>query len=283
VEWKAEAYRLNYEENLSYSEIGKILFPDMDSHASGQKVRGYMRTTDRYIAEHSKNGIVRGVFGDIHAPFTHPNYMRFVKDTFKRFGVKEIICTGDLVDHHALSRFQSSTSAKGATDEHKAAQEEVGKVFDMFRKGKLCIGNHDLIFERQAATLGIGTEYLKSFREVYGVPKGWEIAEEFVIDNVLYKHGINCLGKDGALNTAIQERMSTVIGHSHSFGGVKYSANKRSIIFGMNVGCGIDIEAYAFEYGKHAKFRPTLGCGIVFSDSCAIFCPMSSEYFRSNA
>lgn len=279
--WKIQAERLKFDEGLSYTEIGKRLFPDMDAIAAREKVRGYLRTTDRYIDDHTKCGVVRGVFGDVHAPFTHPNYMRFVQDTFKRFGVKEVICTGDLVDHHAISRFQSSTAAKGAKDEKAEAQYILDQIFDTFKKARFCIGNHDLIYERQAATLGIGKEYLKTFREVYNVPKGWEIAEEFIIDNVLYKHGINCLGKDGALNTAIQERMSTVIGHSHSFGGVKYSANKRSIIFGMNVGCGIDIEAYAFEYGKHAKFRPTLGCGIVFSDTCAIFVPMSAEYFRS--
>ena len=150
-----------------------------------------------------------------------------------------------------------------------------------FPKVKMCKGNHDDIPERQAATAGIGKRYLKSFSELMELPKTWEIADEHVIDNVLFKHGLNCCGKDGALNTAIQERMSVVIGHSHAFGGCKYSANKRDIIFGLNAGCGIDIAAYAFVYGKHAKFRPTLGCGIVFSDSNAIFVPMNSSYFRN--
>lgn len=263
-------------------QISKRLFPDCaDRKGKAETIRAYMRTTDRYIDNHSKTGIIRGVFSDLHAPFNHPNYLRFVNDTFKRFKVKENICLGDLVDQHAISRFISSTSAKGASDEKAAAQYELDKMFDYFKKGKLCTGNHDLIFERQAATLGIGKEYLKSFREAYGVPKSWEISEEFIEDDVLYKHGIDCLGKDGAINTAIAERTSTCIGHAHSFGGVKYSANKRSIIFGMNVGCGIDIDQYAFEYGKYAKNRPTLGCGIVFNSTCAIFLPMSNEYFRS--
>lgn len=279
--WKKEAERLKFDEGLSYAEIGERLFPSMDVAAAREKVRGYLRTTDRYAETHSKGGVVRGVFGDVHAPFTHPNYIRFVKDTFKRYGVKEVICTGDLVDHHAISRFQSSTAAKGAKDEKAEAQYILDQIFDTFKKARFCVGNHDLIFERQAATLGIGPEFLKSFREIYNVPKGWEIAEEFIVDNVLYKHGINCLGKDGALNTAILERMSTVIGHAHSFAGVKYSANKREIIFGMNVGCGIDIDAYAFEYGKYDKYRPILGCGIVFSPTNAIFVPMGLEYFRS--
>jgi hypothetical protein len=157
---------------------------------------------------------------------------------------------------------------------------EVAKFVKAFPKVKMCKGNHDAIPYRQAATVGIGERYLKTFSELFNLPKSWEIEEEFIINGVLYKHGINCMGKDGAINTAIQERMSTVIGHSHAFGGCKYSANKRDIIFGMNVGCGIDIDAYAFAYGKYDKNRPTLGCGIVFNDSNAIFVPMGREYFR---
>ena len=114
------------------------------------------------------------------------------------------------------------------------------------------------------------------------MPEEWEIKEEYIIDDVLYKHGLNCGGKDGALNAAINEQISTVIGHYHSFGGVKYIANKRNLIFGMNTGCGIDVSAYAFAYGKHSKFRPTLGCGIVVNSSKAFFVPMGKEYFRGD-
>lgn len=251
-----------------------------------EKVRGYIRHSDKYKEEKSsklKNSISKkpvGVFSDPHIPFNHPNYLRFVQDTFKKYNVGQVVCLGDLVDHHAISRFQSEPCAKGAYDELDMSIAEVSKFVKAFPKLKMCKGNHDAIPARQAATVGIGERYLKTFSELLKLPKTWKIEEEFIIDNVLYKHGINCLGKDGALNTAIQERMSTVIGHSHAFGGVKYSANKRSIIFGMNAGCGIDIDAYAFAYGKYDKNRPTLGCGIVFNDSYAIFIPMGNEYFR---
>lgn len=222
-----------------------------------------------------------GVFSDPHIPFNHPNYLQFCKDTFKRYGVGQVVCAGDLVDHHAISRFLTETCAKGAYDELDMAIAEVKKYVKAFPKVRMCIGNHDTIPVRQAATVGLGERFLKPYSELLEIPKTWTIEEEFILNNVLYKHGINCAGKDGALNSAIQERMSTVIGHSHAFGGCKYSANPRNIIFGMNVGCGIDIDAYAFAYGKHAKYRPTLGCGVVFNDSSAIFVPMGSEYFRN--
>jgi predicted phosphodiesterase len=227
----------------------------------------------------AKTGIV-GVIADLHVPFNHPNYLPFLVDTFKRYGVETVVSIGDLVDHHAMSRFQSETCALGAVDELEVSKVTLKKYSQAFPTVQVCAGNHDLIPVRQAATVNIDERYLKSLFEVLELPKTWTLEEEFVIDDVLYKHGINCLGKDGAINAAIQERMSTVIGHSHSFGGCKYSANKRNIIFGLNVGCGIDINAYAFAYGKHAKFRPTIGCGIVFDSSFAIFVPMPEKYFR---
>ena len=75
--------------------------------------------------------------------------------------------------------------------------------------------------------------------------------------------------------------MSAVIGHAHSYLGVKYNANPRNIVFGMNVGCGIDIDAYAMRYGKYFKLKPTLGCGVVISKTEAYSVPMSEKYFRS--
>lgn len=252
------------------------MFPNKTELQVKEMVRGVTRIRNRK----AKRPI--GVFSDPHIPFNHPNYLQFCIDTFRKHNVDQVICLGDLVDHHALSRFQSEPSAKGAYDEYDMSVAEVQKFIDAFPIVKMCKGNHDDIPARQAATVGIGDRYLKSFAELFNLPKTWEISDEFVIDNVLYKHGIGCLGKDGAINAATQERMSTVIGHSHSFAGVKYSANKRDIIFGLNVGCGIDIEAYAFAYGKHDKNRPILGCGIVYSSAHAIFVPMGAEYFRSN-
>ena len=270
IEWR--------EQGLSLYEIAERLkssYPDKTERQLWDMAHGATRR------KKSMSEKPVGVFSDPHIPFNHPNYLQFCIDTFKKFGVGQVVCCGDLVDHHAISRFQSEPCAKGAYDELDMSIAEVSKYVKAFPKVRMCKGNHDAIPVRQAATVGIGERYLKSYSELLHLPKTWEIADEFIINDVLYKHGINCMGKDGAINSAIQERMSTVIGHSHAFGGCKYSANKRDIIFGMNVGCGIDIDAYAFAYGKYDKNRPTLGCGIVFDSGNAIFVPMGKEYFRN--
>lgn len=39
----------------------------------------------------------------------------------------------------------------------------------------------------------------------------------------------------------------------------------------MNVGCGLDITAYAMAYAKPFPVRPVLGCGVVLDGSYATF------------
>jgi predicted phosphodiesterase len=221
------------------------------------------------------------VFSDTHMPFNHPNYLQFLKDTYAKYNCGSVVCLGDLVDHHALSRHDSEGCAKSPYDELNMALAEVKKYVEAFPYVKMCKGNHDEIIVRQSKTLGIGERFLKTFSELYCIPDTWDIEEEHIINGVLYVHGINCGGKDGALNKSIKECMSVAIGHSHAYAGCKYHANARSLMFGLNTGCGVDIKAYAFTYGAHSVDRPIIGCGVVYNDSHAEFIPMDSIYFRS--
>lgn len=222
--------------------------------------------------------MVIGVFSDVHIPFAHPNYLAFLKDTFAEWGVEQIVCLGDLIDNHAISRFQSEPCADGAYTELSKARRMVKELTETFPVVKMCRGNHDDIAYRQAATLGIGAEFIKPFRDIYGLPMSWSLEDEYVIDGVLYTHGTGRSGKHATYNIAVDERMSVCSGHTHTGGGVNYIANKTETIFALNTGCLIDYGAYAFEYSRNAKHRPTLGCGIVLSSSEAYFVPMTGSY-----
>ena len=57
--------------------------------------------------------------------------------------------------------------------------------------------------------------------------------------------------------------LSTVIGHFHSKGGIHWSANPLRRWFGMDVGCGIDVKAFQFAYGKHCARRPIVSAGVI--------------------
>ena len=221
-----------------------------------------------------------GVVGDLHAPFTHKGYLPFIQDTFEEWGVTDVMFIGDIVDNHAISRHQTETSAKGAEREYQMAYDVIQTYVKAFPKARVCLGNHDDIPNRQAATLGLPTVFMNQFKSLWGLPEDYEVANHFIIDDVLYHHGLGASGQNGAINKALNERMSVVQGHQHSSFQLEYRANQKDIIFGISCGCGVDNSAYAFNYGKYAIKKPILGTAIIKSSSEAYIVPMPEDYFR---
>lgn len=214
-----------------------------------------------------------GVIGDIHLPFEHPRYLEFCLDVFRSWRVNHVHFAGDIVDQHALGFWEHNPNGHSAEDEAQEAARKLAQWRRKIKEATVSIGNHDARHYRMARKAGVPDRYLRGYVEVWETP-GWDWRESHVLDGVLYEHGVGTSGKDAAMNRAIQKRCSTVIGHVHTWAGVKYHANDFDRIFGMNVGCGIDIDRHAFEYAKPFPIRPILGCGIVIDGTHAFFEPM---------
>ena len=201
--------------------------------------------------------------GDTHIPFEKKGYLEFCIAQYKKFNCDEVVHIGDLVDNHAISYHEHDPNGDSPLAEMEKADKILVKWFKAFPKVKLCRGNHDRLVDRKGKTVGLPRRCFKSFRDVWKLPKGWEDDFEFVIDKVLYKHGTGMSGRFAHITAAERARMSTVIGHTHSSGGIEYIVSSKDIIFGMNCGCGIDRKQYAFAYGKDFPRKPVLGCGVV--------------------
>lgn len=230
-----------------------------------------------------RESTVVGVIGDTHFPFVHPRYLDFCRDTFAEWGVGRVVHIGDIVDNHALSRHKTEPVADGVVTEYERAKAMVAEWAAVFPNMTVTIGNHDNINERQASELGMPASFLKTMPELYNMPDGWLVVDSIIIDDVLYKHGIGSGGMHGAYNSARRQCMSVVQGHTHSNAGVHNIATPQKLWFGMNVGCGIDINAYAFLYGKYMENRPILGCGIVESSTQAHFITMDLDKYSAEA
>lgn len=214
-----------------------------------------------------------GIVGDLHIPFVHPRYLEFIEDVFDAWSVDKIYLIGDVVDGHALGFWEHDPDGLSAGSELDEAVKLIGQWHMRLGEATVTIGNHDARHIRTAKKAGIPSRYLKSYSDIFGTPSWrWLLADE--CQGVLYEHGTGSSGKFAAFNRAVQKRRSVVIGHCHTGGGVLYHANESDRIFGLNVGCGIDVERYAFEYGRPFPVRPTLGCGIVIDGTHAFFEPM---------
>ena len=206
------------------------------------------------------------VVPDIQEPFAHPDAVRFIRAVKSHYKTDTTLFIGDEIDAYSLSRYPKDPNAKSAGDEFKATRKELKKWYKLFEEEKIvrvCNSNHTQRIFKRLLESGIPEDFLKGIREILGAPNNWVWEDSFVIDGIKYEHGDTQGGVDAARLLAISNRCSTVIGHHHSHGGIRYMANDDSVIFGLNVGCLINRSTYAFRYGKSAKFKPTLGCGVV--------------------
>lgn len=203
------------------------------------------------------------VISDTHAPFIKEGYLEFCQRIHKELKCTEVIHIGDLVDNHAISYHEHDPNGWSPADEMEETDKVLRKWFKAFPSVKVCRGNHDHLQDRKGKTVGLPARCFKDFRDIWQLPKGWKDDFSFVIDGVKYTHGTGYSGRNGHLQCAIDNRMSCVIGHLHSTAGIEYSANEVDCIWGMNVGCGIDKKAYAFDYGRDFKLKPIISCGVV--------------------
>lgn len=222
------------------------------------------------------------VIGDTHIPYEHPGYLSFVKSVQVAYSCQRVVHIGDVTDNHAISYHESDPDLAGAGDEYKTALQHLRKWYRAFPAVKVCIGNHDALPARKGTTGGLPARFIRTMREIWEAPKGWDFAPEHLIDGVMFTHvpiGGNTL--TGQLRGAERSMTSLVTGHMHTVAGVAYSAGLRATVFAMATGCGIDRHSPAFAYAQHSKFKPTIGCGVVFEGGQrAMWIPMDLNAYN---
>lgn len=235
---------------------------------STSSVDRYCREWKNKGKEKKRNkGRVVGVIADTHHPFCHPDYLQFCIDTFHEYGVTDVVHIGDLIDNQSLNFHDSDPGLKGAYGEKVDALELLHPWKKAFPKMVITIGNHDSIPARQMKRIGLDPKtYMRPLADIYEFPSGWSIVPDIVIDDVLYEHGMSALGIMGFHRNSVTKMQSTVTGHAHSSFGVSWTASHQKLIFGLGVGCGIDIASMAFAYNKAFRRRPVLGCGVVIKN-----------------
>uniref|UniRef100_A0A6M3LIS1 Putative calcineurin-like phosphoesterase n=1 Tax=viral metagenome TaxID=1070528 RepID=A0A6M3LIS1_9ZZZZ len=207
-----------------------------------------------------------GVIADTHIPFEYKHYLSFCQQTFKEYKCTKIIHIGDLVDNHAISYHEVDCDGMSAEDEMKEADKHLKKWYKAFPKLKLCRGNHDRMVDRKGKTSNLPKRVFKKFRDIWGLPFDWEDDWSFKINGILFQHGSGYASKYSHIQCAYDQRMNVVIGHNHCVLGVDYLESEQNRIFGMSVGCGIDVKSYAMAYQRDFRRKPVKGCGVILEN-----------------
>jgi hypothetical protein len=197
------------------------------------------------------------VIGDPHEPFTLAGYMAFCREQQEKYNCGTVIFIGDIIDNCYSSFHNSDPDGFGAGEELDRTIFKVKLWYHTFPKATVVIGNHDRIVYRKAFSAGVSKRWIREYKDVLETPD-WNFVENIEIFGVNFNHGEGGTARN-RLKTELQ---SQVQGHLHTQLYVEYAVGSKFIIFGMQVGCGIDAKSYAMAYAKNWK-KPAIGCGVV--------------------
>jgi hypothetical protein len=208
------------------------------------------------------------VIGDLHCPFDLDGYFDHCVKAYNDFNCNKVVFIGDVIDNCYSAYHETDPDGMGAGDELEFAIDKVKRWYKQFPEAYVTIGNHDRIVMRKAFSGGVPKQWIKSYNEVLGTPN-WKWVDRIVIDDVQYIHG-----EGGTARTKCRADMqSTVQGHLHTNCYSETYVGQNFRIFGMQVGCGIDFDEYAFAYAKRGK-KPAIACGVVIDGQYGINVPM---------
>lgn len=211
------------------------------------------------------------VIPDLQIPFENEKALSFCASLKRHYGVPDenVLNVGDETDgYHGGSWPKDPNGTLTPRGEIAVAREKLKEWAGVFPEMKLAISNHGLRWMRKASGAEIPSEVIRNYEEIFQMPSGWKWKEEWKFSDLKTPfrmvHGQGYSGVNGHRNAAIDAGISTIIGHLHASGAVSYiNTMGGKQIWAVNAGCLIDVDAYAFEYGKYSRNKPVLGATVI--------------------
>ena len=216
------------------------------------------------------------ILPDMHYPFQHPDTTDIVRDAIKYYDIDEVLCTGDLLDGYYASLYKKSPHSQSASQELKASIKNLKSLYRVLGDlpVKIAIGNHDIRHMKRAFEANLPAELFLELKALIEAPAHWKFADKFRLPgNIIMEHGEGYSGQSAPMNLIKNLRANAIIGHLHSQFSITYHNNGDKCLWAMICGCLIDIDSYAFEYGRAFKDKPICGFGII-SDRTPILIPV---------
>lgn len=216
------------------------------------------------------------VIPDIHAPYHHPDTIKFLVAVRDKLDPDLVVNLGDEIDMHAMSFHDSDPNLHSAGAELEASKEFLAELHVEFPDVLVCHSNHGSMVWRKAKAHGIPVQMIKKYRDIlfpeHGAP-GWSWKYAWRINTamgtVMFKHQVS----GDPLGDAAHNQCSLVTGHQHGCFDISYAASSARLYWSMRSGCLIDKDALAFAYGKHTRYKPVIGCSAIV-DGQPLLIPM---------
>lgn len=207
------------------------------------------------------------VIPDLHAPYQHPDTLRFLRAVKEQVQPDLVVSLGDELDYHAMSFHDSDPNLDSAGAELERGKKFLRKLHAEFPNVLVCHSNHGSMAYRRAKAHGIPVQLVRKYRDIVfpGLDaRGWSWADSWKIKTplgpVMFKHQ-----SSGILADAAHNGCNLVVGHSHGNFSVEYCASSAHLYYGCYSGCLVDKDSLAFAYGRLSKNKPIIGCTLILN------------------
>lgn len=216
---------------------------------------------------------------DLHLPYEHPDALAFLKHLYSTYQCDYVVCIGDELDAHALSRFPHDPDMYSAGHECKLSIEKLEKYYEAFPRTLVCESNHTVRAYKKAREAGIPEVWLKSYREALYAPEGWEWRPVWYINGIMFVHGDELDGGQSATRNAPKESgINMVHGHVHSkLEVIHMTQHTKKPVWGMDCGCLVDPAGRAMAYASKSQRKVVIGTGVIERGKRPIPCRMELD------
>lgn len=205
------------------------------------------------------------VISDYHAPYNHPDAVKFLAACKNKYKPDCVISIGDEVDFHNLSYHESSPELDSASKELEQAINQLKPLYKMFPNCQVMESNHGSMVLRKAMTAGIPVSAIRSYNEILKAPKGWKWVFDLIVQTPLGPVYF-CHGKSSAPGRlASQYGMSTCQGHFHEKAQINYISTPERLMFDAHTGCLADDKSLALGYNKVNPKRPIVSILVIIN------------------
>lgn len=220
-----------------------------------------MRLGERYL-----------VISDLQIPFEAEHALAFCKAVQKEYGIpsENILNVGDEVDSYHGGRWPKDPDVPmTARAELQIVRQRLKPWYAAFPKMRLAVSNHGIRWLKKATAAEIPSELLRSHKEILGAPSGWQWKDTWTIkgsrSHFKMLHGLGYGGMYAYRTAAMDQGTNVIFGHLHANAGIAHIVTESKRCWGCNVGSLIDVDSFAFQYGKYNRFKPWLGVGVVLN------------------
>jgi len=203
------------------------------------------------------------ILGDIHTPFADMELIKQAAEFNKKFKADLVLCTGDMLDQKAFSKYPKDPEDDGPALEWEKAVAQCLEIEKHFLEMVILGSNHDRRYMKKATEAGLPKIMIRTLKELIPI-HGWQW--HLGPDPLVLNNNIACMHGDELQGAPIVKAtklgMNVIQGHTHQ-ASLQYLQTFKKQLWAIDPGCMVDKKGAAFDYAASSLTKVFTGFGAI--------------------